>query len=583
MTDSFVLNPIASKTILLLAIGLLFIAILILELKRPKKFLIIGIASVLLMMVSLAAIVLRPSVKTIQSQSFGLLTENYDPEKIDSLQKKKSIQLVALPGVTPFEKSTSLQSINHIENLSGRLAYIAGNGIAPQFHDLLGNHEFEFIPAEYPDGILTLNLPHEVFANRECQINGFYNSQSPVKIILENSAGKEDSIQLKGNGTNKFTLHFTPKQSGNFLYALAFEENGERKTEVLPISVKPHQSFRLLFLQNFPTFETQYLKKFLGKENQVQIRYQLSKEAYRHEAINTENKKINRINQETLNDFDLLIIDSDALEKLGSSEISDLRLAIKNGLGLLVLFNQSPETLRITKSFLPVRFTKYASDSAHVTLQKKVALQAWPLSPDVNPSLHSIIKNKNRTLAAYSHRGFGKIAFQLLQETYHLVLDGDTTSYSRIWSELIEKTSRKQNADFAISIKNKFPIYEDEPIDLEMISSGEMPSLLHDSTRVSIEEDLYIDNIWRTRIWANEPGWHSISTGQDSTKEFFYVSKKNDWKTVAAAKSINATTLSSSENQIRRGETEFLEPIDPIWFYLMFIVSAGMLWLLPKL
>jgi hypothetical protein len=583
MNDWLKLNPIASGSALIITVLVLFAGFLLLELKRPKRFLALRISALVLMMLSLAAIVFRPATTSIQSQSIGLLTENYDAEKVDSVQKTKSIRLVALPNVKGHRKSEALESINDLEALSGKIVYVAGNGVPESFQDMLSKDNFEFISASYPPGVISLQLPEQIHANRESQVEGYYNSSSSSKIILESNGGREDSVILKA-GLNKFNLAFTPKESGNFLYTLISEdEDGVQHAETLPISVKPHQSLRMLCVQNFPTFETQYLKKFLGMENQLQIRYQLSKDTYRHEAINTTNEKVNRLNRENLRNFDLLIIDSDALEKLGSSEISDLRAAINDGLGVLILFNQSPENLRTTKSILPVRFKKYSTDSARINLEKPITVMAWPLTPEMSSSLHPVVKNKNRILSGYVNKGFGKIGFQLLQETYHFVLEGDSTSYSKIWTDVIEGTARREKSSFDISIKTKFPVYQDEPIDLEIISSGDMPMVKHDSIVVSIEEDLYIDNIWRTRIWTDEPGWHFIETGPDSTRTYFYVSKPDAWKTLKAANSIRETTLLSSQNLSDRGQTIILEPVDPLWFYLLFLLSAGSLWLLPKL
>ena len=581
MNDLLVVNPILSTPILAVTLALLFFAFLFFELKRPKRFVAFRIAALSVMMLSLSAILFRPSMKSIQSQSVVVLAANYDPEKVDSIQKRNQFQVVTLPNVEAYAQSKALRSINDLEKLSGRISYIAGDGLPASARTILSDN-FEFIPSSYPEGIVNLNLPHKIYPHRSNTIEGSFNSSLPVKIILENGGKKEDSVQLKGRGIENFKLRFTPKDAGNFLTRISVQkEGGSATTHTLPVSVQPKLAYRILCVQNFPTFETQYLKKFLGKENEVQIRYQLSKNTFRHEAINTAAKKVNRLNSDALQNFDLFIIDSDALESLASSEISDLRNAISKGLGMIILFNQPPENLRITKSFLPAKFKKYSSDTAKVKLQKDVTLQAWPLMAEVNESTRPILKNKNRVLSGFTNRGFGKVAFQLLQETYHLVLDGDSTSYAEIWSDMVESVSRTEHTDFTISIKNRFPVYPDEPIELEIISSGKTPSLQYDGVPVSIEEDLYIDNIWRTVIWANEPGWHSVSS--DSTREYFYVSKKEEWQELSAANSIRSTLVKSSPDKKGTAQVEIPERINPVWFYAAFLLSAGLLWVLPKL
>jgi hypothetical protein len=581
MNDAFVLNPILPISLLITTIVLLSGAFLFFELRRPRRFLILRVIALSIMMLSLAAIAFRPSIKSVRSQAIGLLTANYDSKKLDSIQKRTHTQWITLPNVDAYAHSKRLSSINDLEKLSGKIAFVAGDGLPTSAQTIISGN-FAYLPSSYPQGIIGLNLPDQVYAHRSNVIEGSINSSSPVKITLENGGRSRDSVQLNGKGVQNFSLKFNPREAGNFLFTVTVQKEGNSPTtHTLPVSVQPKRTYRVLCIQNFPTFETQYLKKFLGKENEVQIRYQLSKNTFRHEAINTAAKKVNRLTDEVLRDFDLLIIDSDALESLATSEIADLRNSINQGLGTIILFNQSPENLRITKSFLPSKFKKYSADTAKVKLQKDITLQAWPLIAEPNALTQPILRNKNRMLSGYSNSGFGKVAFQLLQETYHLVLDGDSTSYAEIWSDLIENVSRTEPADFTITIKNKFPVYQDEPIALEMISSGKTPSLEYDGVPISIEEDLYIDNIWRTVIWANEPGWHSVSS--DSTREYFYVSKKGDWQALTAANSIRSTSVKSSPDKNRRGHQEVLERINPLWFYISFLVSAALLWVLPKL
>lgn len=587
MTDWLVFDPVVSPIILSVILVVLLLAFVWLELKRPGKYLMWRLISVVFMLISLAAIFIRPSAKKIKSESILLLTEGYDKTKVDSLIAKEDLQLISLPEAEPFPESKTL-SINDLGNLNGNLAYVAGIGLSPSAKDILKDESYQFIPAVYPEGIIQISLPERIFSNRENRIEGvIHNKSESVKIILESPGKKEDSVTLNKSGLQKFELRFNPRESGNFLFSITVKNKDEiQSREVLPVSVQQQQAARIIFVQNFPTFESQYLKNFLGKNHKLNLRYQLSKNTFRHEAVNTGNKKITKLNSINLGEFDLLVIDSDALEGLSSSEISDLHKSVKNGLGLLILYNQSPEKARIAKSFLPVTFKKYSADTARIKLKKQFTLSAWASNPEATESLHSVTKNKNRILSGYTNDGFGKIGFQLLQETYHLILDGDSISYSKIWTDLIESTSRKTKGAYSISFQNKFPVYQDEPVSVQVISSAkaqDAPTIIHDSVKLSIGENLFIDNIWKTKLWADEPGWHSVTIIQDSTTEYYYVSEKNSWKSLAAAHSIHETSARSSANQKDKKQIEILEPISPLVFYLIFLVSAGFLWLLPKL
>ena len=596
MTDWFAFDPVVSPLILG-ALSVLLIAFVWLEVKRPAKYLVLRLLSVAFMLVSIAAIFMRPSTKRIKSESILFLKEGYDSKKIDSLVEKENIQLISLPEVEPYRESKKLSSINELANLQGNLAYVAGNGLVPSALDLTQNESFQFIPSDYPEGIIDLSFPDKIFSNRANKIEGVINNKSEsVRIILESPGEKEDSVEIGKTGLQKFELSFNPRESGDFLFTVVVKKENEiLAREMLPVSVQPQQAAQIIFVQNFPTFESQYLKNFLGKNHKLNLRYQLSKNTYRHEAVNTAIKKIIKLNSTTLDEFDLLVIDTDALEGLSSSEILDLHKSVKNGLGLLILYNQPPEKARIAKSFLPVTFRNYSADTARVNLKKQFTLSAWPSKPDATETIHPVTKNKNRILSGYTNDSFGKVGFQLLQETYHLILEGDSVSYSKIWTGLIEATSRKTKGNYSISFQNKFPVYQDEPVSVQIISSVKasedlkpsdasgIPAVIHDSTKLSIEENLFIDNIWKTKLWTDEPGWHSVTVLQDSTREYYYVSEKNTWKSLATANSIRETLARSSSGGSDAKQTEILEPVNPLVFYLIFLVSAGLLWLLPKL
>jgi hypothetical protein len=200
-----------------------------------------------------------------------------------------------------------------------------------------------------------------------------------------------------------------------------------------------------------------------------------------------------------------------------------------------------------------------------------------------DPSVTPVQENKSGILSGYSFDGAGKIAFQFLQETYRLALSGDSSAYSEVWSPLIEQVAKPRPQKSKIKIVTPFPWYENEPIDVMIISSNGNPLLLDDSVQIPLKEDVIIDNVWHGRTWGASKGWHTLQT-EDGTSMPYYISQKDDLKSLSIANQMeknkilqNASSKTSEEKRIAWTE------VPPVFFYVLFLISAGFLWVAPKL
>jgi hypothetical protein len=336
---------------------------------------------------------------------------------------------------------------------------------------------------------------------------------------------------------------------------------------------------KILFLQQYPTFETRYLKQMLGKKHNLLFRYELSKNIFRFERINNPAKEFQRVSTEVLSEFDLLILDTDAFHQLSSNEIKAITNSVKNGLGVIFLFNDQPG--KSVKSFLPFDVQSYNSDTAQFQLAtKKIMLPAWPM--EVKSEVVPILRNKNRILSGYANDGFGKIGFQLLQETYRLSLEGDSLSYVNLWSDLLEKVVRTKQESFKVNVSNNFPIYPDEPVTIEIIANEDLPNLIVDSVSTPLAEDELIDGLWKAKVWFDKPGWQNIQIDGHASDIPVYVSPVTEWNSLSAANTIRRTQRVSSADQKTSVVQSSYSPVNPVIFYLLFLLCFGVLWLLPK-
>jgi hypothetical protein len=584
MSDRWItFNPVLPTPLLLGGLICLAIIFLWAEQRRAMRYRMARIIAVAILMVSLGALLLRPSYRTTISNTIILLTAGYDPGKTDSLlDVEPGAMLMHTGEAKPYKNSRLLGSFHDLSDHKDEVRYILGQGLSRDALDVLQHTNYGFIPSPYPSGITALRVQRPVLPERSNTIEGVFNhAPAGEKLYLSGPGGKEDSVMLAGKANELFSLTFTPKQPGAFLYTLT---GSKGLNESLPVYVEQQQSSAILFIQHFPTFESRSLKNFLGEDHSILFRYQLSQHKYRYEFINRKPQSLDKLTTGTLAAFDLMIIDSDALQSLSSSELGDVKKSVSEGMGLLILLNDVPSKIKRIQTFLPEVFVPYSSDTAQVRIKaKKITLPSWAFKVNPDAGIVPTLKNRIRILSGYRYDGFGKTGFQLLQETYRLMLEGDSLAYSALWSDLVGKTARAKKDPFSVRIGDEFPLYPDQPLMADVIAGGADPVLLNDGVRIPLIEDLFIDDVWKGKLWAGRQGWHTLTPAGDSTGVKYYVSDRNNWASLAAANAIARTSQHSVKKLPEKELTAVFKPV-PMWlFYLLFLFSAGFLWLVPKL
>ncbi|MFD0998810.1 hypothetical protein ACFQ21_05805 [Ohtaekwangia kribbensis] len=575
--------------------GWWFIAILILfgiyilwqEYKREIRFRTLRLIAAFFVMTSIAALFLRPSFKTEKELSAVLLTDGYRKEQADSLYRtNQDLQFYHLPDAAPYNRSIKLASINDITSLAKEIRLVLGNGLPAYAWNQLDNTNY--ISGNLPTGLTSINIPDRVYTNREGILQGKYAMTGDnLTIALKSPAGVEDSVTITKPGMHSFKLSFTPRQSGNFVYELIVRQAGKAWAEPVPVIVHPAIPYKTLFLQQQPVFENQYLKSFLsGKNHSIVLRSQLSRSIFRYEYINHPSVQINTLSQKILSGFDLVIVDSETLQSISAAEIKALKDAIDNGLGLLVLMHDQPANSRNVTTFIPWKTVSLKTDTTNIILAsgKTASLAVAPFAfTEGISSLQTILQNKRGVLAGFGYAGTGKVGFQLLQNTYPLILQGDTIAYSKLWSPVLEQIARSQSVANAIRIKSTFPIYPHQPVDIELTSAGGTPVLQDDSISLPLAEDARIDNIWHATTWAGNSGWHILATA-DSVQLPYYVSTNNSWHSLEAANRVNVSQQKSiNKKEISDSKYIAYTPVAPLIFFITLLLSLGFLWLAPKL
>ncbi len=566
---------------------LLFVFILWKEVRRKQRFLTMRIIAQLLIIISILGLVLRPFIyEEKKSPDSILLTRGYSTSKVDSLLKKyPKLHIITTDNASTYSNSEVLPNLQDLSSIGDGIRFIVGEGLSHDALELISVKSFRFIPGKSPGGVSQLFINKPVRVSQFSSIHGTFNALDNSKLKLVGPSGPEDSISLK-KGVSNFSFSIKPRQAGLFIYELTSQVNGNTITEKVPIEVVLEKKLSILILQKFPTAEIRYLKNYLAeKGHKLAVRYQTSKTNFKYEFANCQSYKIERITPELASSIDLLIVDSQVLTELNSSEKAALENAIRSGLGVII--PDIPEKEKTITQFLPLKLKPVALDTVHLQTHnsRQYVLPVQPVLIMVEPALQSITTHHGRILSGYIFAGAGKVAFQLLKETYRIRLEGNVDDYASIWSPLIEKTARAAKQNFKISIDNSFPYFPDESLFINIISSGLKPSVYTDKTFLPVQEDVIIDDSWNGKSWAGAPGWHSFSIKQDTTKINYFVSEKGEWSASRFNNQVKENFLNeASTDQPIDGKTVYTsKEISPFLFFLLFLISSGFLWLAPKI
>ncbi|MEQ8687485.1 MAG: hypothetical protein RIE86_19435 [Imperialibacter sp.] len=585
-------EPLLNIHLTLWGLILLFTIIAVAEWRRKMGRKLLRLSALLVAFIGLAGILLRPHYLSESPQSdIMLLTQGYNAEEADSLlQSNPGLSVYKAPGAADFKAAAELKSFNELAGLKERIRYVLGNGLPDYVFDDASPFRFTYLPSASTDGIQAINVAEKVRPNRRSAVSGIASQVAPGSMIRwSGPEGRIDSLKLSAS-TEEFPFGFTPKLAGKFVYELELLDSAGSlvATYKVPVQVAEERMLKMVFIGQFPTFESRYLKNLLVEQGHtLALRYQLSKDKFRYEFANQAEAPFRRLTTTLLEAADLLWIDEASLDALSREEANALNAAVDQGLGVLVTVNQQSAS-RKTRRWMPFQLTRYDADtlSVAVDLGRQVSLSGVGLAIDRSPEVIPVWEDgSGSVLAAYAYQGQGKIGTALWQDTYRLVLKGQELTYAALWMELIESLARKASVCCDIQVETKEPHFIDEPIRFTVISSLEEPPVVrYKGETVPLIENWQLDNVWSGTIWPDGAGWDSLFVEADGQSKHFFVHERPDWQSVAVSQQIASTALHASKEPgiSRRYIQTIKKPISAVIFYLLLLVGFGGLWLAPK-
>ena len=485
--------------------------------------------------------------------------------------------------VIPYKVNQPLGKV--IDSISS--LFILGNGLRSFDFWQLKNLSAQYLEAPITKGIIKLKYPNKLFVGDEFVLRGiYYTPRKGHHLLLADSSGKEiDSVLMDTVARSDFELSADLKIKGNYVYKILEKDSLGTviSAEPLPIKVLPKEKLRALMINSFPTFESKYLKNFLAEAgNELTVRSQLTRGKFKFEYFNTERRPFYSFSKKQLEPLDLVIIDANSYVNLFTKSKQIFSEATQEyGLGVFILPNE--------KFFrLPVKTTHFEFLKQQ---SSKINLDGWPrLSWEKYPYVfkdlarwEEVHGSSKKTLTAYSRNGRGRIGTTVIRNSYQLLLDGNPEAYAKFWSEAISGLSKRWEATAEWSSNSQF-VFEDEPFEFRIRTFQENPKVIGNNGRISLKQNIDIPELWSGITYPKKIGWNKIHLKNDSTATLdFYVMDSTQWKSITTYNTIEENKRQFNSIADITANTKVLIPVNQLWFFLIFILSMGYLWLTPKL
>ncbi|UAB83737.1 hypothetical protein INR75_16405 [Zunongwangia sp. SCSIO 43204] len=561
----------------LLGAVLLLVVLIYKEFRNSRKsvfFLRVFIGMIAI--ASLLAIALKPAYQSTKKRNKAIvITEGAKEAQLDSLKK-------IYPKITKIEYSSG-DFISPELEAAGEI-FVLGYGIEDYDLFQFENKKVSFLPAELQAGIDKITYPKELIEGEMLNIKAhFFKPEDGYKAYLKDFGGnKLDSVTLT---EADFELKAKTKVKGEFVYQIEVQDSVGNifAKEPLPIKINTAQKLRILVLNDFPSFETRYLKNFLAEEgHQVTLRTQLTSNRYKYEYLNTEEASFSAITQEFLNDFDVLVVDISSFNQFSAKEKQDLEMVVKRD-GLGVFIQQTENTFQ-QKTLVDFDIQLDGLPKIKWPENPEAEIAKFPYVFQDSNNTYSLIANE-KNLVVYKYLGRGKVGSGMLQNTYQLVLNGNNQVYREIWTDVFSRLAKPAQEMLHWEVENSFT-NKNEPVNLAIKTALESPKLIDSlEHEIPLLQHLDLEDDYSAALYPKDEGWNHLKLAAgDSIFDFeFYVFQTDSWKSKRSSDRLKSN-WAFFEETTQDDHQEFLyRPLNLLWFYLTFLIAMAFLWLHPKL
>lgn len=474
-------------------------------------------------------------------------------------------------------------------------------------------------------GFTEMQWPRSLPMGGTLQLKGKYHSPQEGAIIelrLLDPADKllDEKRVLSGS---HFDFLIRPKSPGNLVYRLqAWHGDQQLADESVAIFTSSSPPQRILVEQSAPSYEIRQLKDYAaGLGATLVINSRISKGKSIGQSVNLADGGETAFSPASLAASDWLIIDGRALLQLSRQASQWLTEAVVGGLGVLVLADESLlKDFDDVSSGLLKGFALSANPDADVQAipqllnvpsfenELPLPVAAMTLRGDVtsNSPMDTIVASRSGDILVARHQlGAGQVALSLISQSHTWLTAGQRRPWSNYWSALSSAISRQRQDMFLLPSPDDrffrlgqraevcaFGSGNKLAVQVESGSNFQLAEKINSSFNLSLSNDQRGSAQYCGWFWPRTQGWQQlILLSQDATsaldQKFIYVYDSDQWAGQRQFENTLATLARqaqgrSSKNHIS-ADKMVTEPLKPFWLWLVFVVTASLLWLERKL
>ncbi|NCP65130.1 MAG: hypothetical protein GW836_10825 [Paraglaciecola sp.] len=545
------------------------------------------------------------------------------------------------PIFTPEQLLDWLPTVQELWVLGYGLSAEQWQNIKQQRPDLI----VHFVAAQTQTGLVDIHWPRQRVPGQIMRVSATLHlakdsvgNSSPTerwRVNLHDPMGQVvDSTTVK-NGEH-FALATQVSASGQWLYQLSMQINTsepaeETISEWLAVDVGESKIESVLIVQSAPSFETRQLKDWLSQSGaEVEVISSISKHALKRQLFNQRDGLSSRqwppSDVADLENTDLILLDGRALTALSADHISILLDAVKRGLGLLIVADESllpaklPTALKeLLDTFTLAEQTANQLDQALVATwadSETVAATAHKNTPStqsgisqitLTPTLPSgaltlgaepldvVVSSSQQTpLVAVKGMGLGKVGISIINHSYQWHTSGYSSLYSHYWQTILAALVPYQGLGYWLKAEQNSLDITGHSQRLCALTSGQIEawhtsSLSSSALQIWLSDDALQSHKRCTTLWPHQAGWHKFSlrdkeSGQLIDEQFRYVYAPSAWQAWQ-----QRSAMTASERQVGQNTNSSFAETQPVfialnqlWWWLALLLSCSLLWLEQK-
>jgi hypothetical protein len=422
-------------------------------------------------------------------------------------------------------------------------------------------------------------------------------SGGPAWVSLWAEGAGRDSVRL-ATGSGAFRLSYPPKVAGLARYKVQLRRASQPTiTEPLPLQISTTPLPPVLLLAAVPGFEFKFLKNNLAAVGRaVALRTTVSRGLVQTEFLNQPAQPLDHLTPSLLARYAVVVADAATLATLPGTESQALRAAVQQGrLGLVVLADATA-----LPAATPAR-AAFAVQPLPVAGAVAQPLR-WPDAPAtvrallparLRPSaaLRPLITGPGAALVAAGQRyGLGSVVVSVVPETFRWALQGQAAAYASFWSQLLTAATPPPGPAATWQVLDRWP-HPHQPLTLRL--AGARPATLPTvqplaggaAVSLALAQDTRLPEWSAASYWPAGAGWHRVQ-GPGRTTHHFYVYDSAAWHGPALQadeQALAARATGAGTKALAPATATVSQPWPAGWFFGLFLLAAGFLWLEEKL